>query len=520
MTTVTTIDPIKRNEGKKLKVAAYCRVSTASDEQEESLTAQREHYENYIKSNPEWEFAGLYFDEGISGTKIEKREGLKKMLADAQNGKIDFILTKSISRFSRNNVDCLNMTRDLLSVGVGIYFEKENINTRTMGSEFLLAVMSSLAESESRNASTNLKWGFHERMKNGSYIQATPPYGYEKKDGKLVINHEKAEVVRMIYRLTLEGLGTEKIAQKLDEMGIPSPRNGKQWYATTVRQIVQNERYIGDSLYEKTYSDEEFYRHRNHGERTQYYLKHTHEPIITRDAFEKANAIINQRGMDRGIRKEDEKYQNRYLFSGKLVCAKCGAHLKHCIIRVRVSGPYSAWKCPTHIRAKEKCSMPMIEESKLRTAFTTLINKLIFSRKQLAEPYLKDLKNLDPAALTASITEIKETYSSVMEQQDTIAQLAADGVLDSATYQDVFSKLNKEMIDLNTRKDLLTKSLNNNNKFIAEAIKLVRYLKSTNISRNMDEVAFQEFVDEVIIYSGTQVGFKLKCGLLLKEELK
>lgn len=155
MKTITIIEPVKRIEKEKLRVAAYCRVSTDSDKQEESLEAQHSHYEDYIKSNPDWEFSGLYFDEGISGTKTENRKALKKMLGDASEGKIDFILTKSISRFSRNKIDCLNMTRELLGYGVGIYFEKENINTQTMGSEFLLSVMSSLAESESRSISTN-----------------------------------------------------------------------------------------------------------------------------------------------------------------------------------------------------------------------------------------------------------------------------------------------------------------------------------------------------------------------------
>ena len=349
MATITTIDPSKKDDKKKLKVAAYCRVSTGSAEQEESLTAQREHYEDYIKSNPDWEFAGLYYDEAVSGTSTERREALAKMLEDAKQGKIDFILTKSISRFSRNKIDCLNMTRELSACGVGIYFEKENINTLTMGSEFLLAVMSSLAESESRSISTNEKWGIKVRMKSGTYKQGTPPYGYDIDDGKLVVNKEQAEIVRMVFSMALDGMGSYKIANKLNELGIKTPRNGKMWSASNIRGMLHNERYIGDTLYMKTFTDEEYNHHYNHGEVDQYYLKNTHEPIITQEDFEKVQHLIGQRKKERKIRDGDGTYQTNHLFTGKMVCQQCGAHLKHVVRSGRKSGFYDGHVLPTFV---------------------------------------------------------------------------------------------------------------------------------------------------------------------------
>lgn len=519
MAMITMIDPSKKDE-KKLKVAAYCRVSTGSAEQEESLTAQREHYEDYIKSNPDWEFAGLYYDEAVSGTSTERREALAKMLGDAQQGKIDFILTKSISRFSRNKIDCLNMTRELSACGAGIYFEKENINTQTMGSEFLLSVMSSLAESESRSISTNEKWGIKVRMKSGTYKQGTPPYGYDIDDGKLVINPQQAEVVRMIFRMALDGMGAYKIARRLEDLNIQTVRNGKIWHPSVVRNILRNERYIGDTLYMKSFTDEEYNHRKNHGEVDQYYLKNTHEPIITREDFEKVQDLVKQRRVERKIQHGVDTYQVKHLFSGKLICQQCGAHLKHVVRSGRKSGRYDAWACPTHIHNKEDCPLKVIEDSKIRIAFTTMINKLIFAKSQVMGTYVKSLENLDTGTVDKEIKEIDEKYSALLKQQTTITQLAADGILDPSTFQTEIAKLNDEKNNLSSRKASLTMVVSNNYKYTAEAGRLLKYLRGHSITREMDEDAFTEFVDEIAVYSRNEIGFRLSCGIELKEELK
>jgi site-specific DNA recombinase len=518
--TITTIDPSKKDDKKKLKVAAYCRVSTGTAEQEESLTAQREHYEDYIKSNPDWQFAGLYYDEAVSGTSTERREALAKMLEDARQGKIDFILTKSISRFSRNKIDCLNMTRELSACGVGIYFEKENINTQTMGSEFLLAVMSSLAESESRSISTNEKWGIQVRMKNGTYKQSSPPYGYKADNGKLVIDKEEAEVVKMIFRMALDGMGSYKIAKRLNELGIETPRNGKLWRSSNVRGMLHNERYIGDTLYMKTFTDEEYNHHNNHGEVDQYYLKNTHEPIITREDFEKVQLLIGQRKKERKIQDGTGVYHSGHLFTGKIVCLHCGAHLKHVVRNGRNSGLYDAWACPTHIRDKDKCPLKVIEDSKIRAAFITMMNKLIFARRQVLEPYIKNLESLDTETADKEIAEIDEKYSTLLKQQTAIMQLAADGVLDASTCQKELADLNDKKNELGSKKTTLTMAISNNYKYTTEAGRLLRYLRDHNITKEMDEDAFLEFVDEIAVYSRNMIGFRLSCGLELKEELK
>ena len=246
-------------EKPKLRVAAYCRVSTDSEEQELSLETQRNHYESYINSKIEWEYAGVYYDDGISGTKTAKREGLKKLMEDCEKGLIDLILTKSISRFSRNTADCLELVRKLLNYDVYIIFEKEYINTGSMESELMLAVLASMAESESLSISENEKWSIKRKFQNGTYIIAYPPYGYANVDGEMVVVPEQAEIVKEMFDDCLDGMSTHSIATKLNQKGIPSRKGGK-WTAGTVNGILSNEKYTGDALFQKTFTDECFKR--------------------------------------------------------------------------------------------------------------------------------------------------------------------------------------------------------------------------------------------------------------------
>ena len=230
---------------KKIRVAAYCRVSTDSDAQLESLEAQKTHYENYITSRDDWEFAGLYYDEGITGTKKDKRPELLRLIDDCKAGKVDFVITKSISRFSRNTTDCLELVRKLLALHIPIYFEKENINTGSMESELFLAILSSMAEGESVSISENSKWSIQKRFESGTYKVSYPPYGYDWDGEQMVINPEQAAVVKEIFASLLSGKGTHAIADDLNRRGIPTKRNG-HWTATTIRGMLSNEKYVGD----------------------------------------------------------------------------------------------------------------------------------------------------------------------------------------------------------------------------------------------------------------------------------
>ena len=270
---------VRHIETPKLKVAAYCRVSTDTDEQATSYEAQVEHYTEFIRKNPEWEFAGIYADDGISGTNTKKREEFNRMIADCNGGKIDMIITKSISRFARNTLDCLSHIRELKALNIPVFFEKENINTMDAKGEVLLTIMASLAQQESESLSQNVKMGFQFRYQNGQVsVNHNRFMGYTKdKDGNLVVDESEAKVVRRIFREYLEGCSLQQIAKSLEEDGILTGAGKKIWRPETVHKMLKNEKYMGDALLQKTYTVDVLTKKRvvNDGIVTQYYVENS-----------------------------------------------------------------------------------------------------------------------------------------------------------------------------------------------------------------------------------------------------
>lgn len=343
MKRITKIEAADTGAVRKLRVAAYARVSTDSEEQLISLDAQKNHYEVLIRSRRDWEYAGLYYDEGISGTKMAKRDGLLSMLADCERGLIDYIIVKSISRFSRNTVESIETVRKLCSMGIYILFEKENIDTGKMEGELLLSILSSLAESESRSISENETWSIQKRFRNGTYKIAYPPYGYDYIDGEMVVNPEQSEIVKWIFAEVLSGSSTTHIANALNARGISTKRGGR-WTGHTINGMIKNEKYTGDVIFQKTYSDDTFTRRRNNGERDRFFVQGHHEAIISHEDFDAANDMIARNATEKGIYADSRKYQNRYAFSGKIICGDCGAVWK----RRKISG-YFGYACTTHL---------------------------------------------------------------------------------------------------------------------------------------------------------------------------
>lgn len=293
----------KTTTQQKRKVAAYARVSTLRDYQQTSYKAQTEYYTTYIQKQPDWIFAGIYADEGVTGTSIAKRTGFQKMIEDAMNGKIDLIITKSVSRFARNTVDSLTTIRKLKEHGVECYFEKENIWTFDAKGELLITIMSSLAQEESRNISENTRWGMRKAFQDGKvFVPYKHFLGYDRgPDGELEINPKEAEIVRMIYSLFLEGYSFYGIAAELTRREIRTPYGYRVWNGRTVKNILQNEKYRGDALLQKRYSRDFLDRkmRKNDGEVQQYYIVGNHEAIIESAVFEKVQIEIERRVKER-----------------------------------------------------------------------------------------------------------------------------------------------------------------------------------------------------------------------------
>ena len=503
-------------ERPKLRVAAYCRVSTDSDDQLVSLDTQIKHYESYIKSNPDWDFAGLYYDEGITGTKKEKRPELLRMIADCENKKIDFIVTKSISRFARNTADCLELVRKLLDLGIFICFEKENINTGSMESELMLSILSGLAESESVSIAENSKWSVKRRFQNGTFKISYPPYGYDTADGKLVINESQAEIVRFIFSEILSGKGTGKIANELNRRDVPSKKGGR-WTATTIRGMVGNEKYTGDAVFQKTYTDTHFNRHYNYGEKDQFLIKNHHGAIISHEDFDAAQAIIEQHGKEKGVEKYQDKYQNRYPFSGKIICGQCGGKFKR---RIHSTGRHNiAWCCTNHIADAKKCSMKYIPESDFEYAFVTMMNKLIFGHQTVLRPLLMGLRGINSEDSVAKLHALDKKLEENAEQRKVLVTLQTRGYLEPAVYNKGNNELLQEAERIQRQKESISRFINSDNINLHEVSELLQYATKAAMLKGFDGELFTRFVERILVCSRTEIGFELKCGITLKERL-
>ena len=283
--------------GISLRVAAYCRVSTDSDDQRNSFAAQQNHYYDYIHAHDHWELADIYADEGITGTAARKRDDFQRMLADCRKGRIDKILVKSVSRFARNTTDCLEALRELKALGISVYFEEQNIDTKIASSEMMTAVIASCAQAESESISKNMRWSYQKRMESGAFITCKAPFGYRLVDRRLIVEETEARIIQMIFQDFLAGWSTVEIADKLTSMGIRTREGLDEWKPYTIKRILVNEKYIGDALLQKKYSTDTFppVKKCNNGERPQYYVENSHQAIISRETFEAAQKLLQSK---------------------------------------------------------------------------------------------------------------------------------------------------------------------------------------------------------------------------------
>lgn len=509
-------DVLPASERPKLRVAAYCRVSTDSDEQLGSLEKQMKHYEASIRADPDWTFAGVYFDEGITGTKKEKRPGLLRMIADSENGKIDLILTKSVSRFARNTTDCLELVRKLLDLGVFIQFEKENIHTGSMESELMLSILSKLAESESESIAENGKWAIKRRFQNGTFKISCPPYGYDTAEGKLVVDETEAEIVQFIFARILSGEGAGKVAVELNRRNIPT-RKGSPWSAGTIRGMVRNEKYTGDAIFQKTYTDGAFNRHRNDEVEEKYLIKNHHEAIVSHADFDAAQLMMDQHGKEKGVQPGQAKYQNRYPFSGKIICGLCGDTFKR---RTHGSGrKYIAWCCATHLSDLRRCSLKFVPESEIEYAFVTMMNKLTFGHKTILKPLMASLREMNSDTNAASIRDLDRKLRENAEQQKVLVSLMSKGYLEPAVYSKSNNELIQEAARVQRQKESTVQFLNSEGQHLNEVGELLRYATKGTMLHGFDGEVFSRFVQRIIVYSRSEIGFELKCGITLKERL-
>ena len=518
MKLIKKIEPVAtRAAASKTRVAAYCRVSTEMEGQLVSLETQRNHYEELISSNPDWVFAGIYYDEGITGTSKEKRPALMQMVTDCEAGKIDLILTKSLSRFARNTTDCLELVRKLFDLGVTIYFEKENLDTGTMESELLLSIMSSLAESESVSISENNKWGVRHRFENGTFKISYAPYGYSVQNGELIVNEEEAVWVRWMFAQALNGKNCTVIAKQLNEKEVPTKRNGT-WTENTVRGMLTNEKYIGDCLFQKTFTDFRFKRHINRDEQDKFYVDGHHEAIISREDFESVGALIRQRARERNIKKKDPRFQNRYPFSSRIICGECGSTFKR-HMTLTGGNRYPVWVCKQHLEDLSSCSMKAVRESDLEYAFTTMMNKLVYAREAVLENLRDQIRQEGNKGNLHRINEIDQMLEKNVERQQTLTTLMTQGYIDPAFFTKESNEIASETDELKAEKEQLGKEVVGSYHKMDELDDLIRYAAHTQQAPEFNGDLVFRFLDHATLRSKDEITFHMKCGLNLTERM-
>lgn len=507
---VVTIEPTVNKE-KVLRVAAYCRVSSDSQDQLHSFAAQVQYYTNFINENEFMEFVDIYADEGLTGTKTAKRDDFNRLVSDCKKGKIDRVLTKSISRFARNTADTLVYARILQNCGVSILFEKENIDTAYMSSELLLAISGAQAQEESISISKNMRWSAEKRMQNGTYVISTPPYGYRQQNGKLEIIEDEAEIVKFIFKSFLSGMGKYAIAKMLNQKNISKNYVGNEWKIKTIDYILRNERYIGDARLKKRYRTETlpFKRMINNGERSQYYVKNMNPPIISKEDFQAVQNLINN------PQNEYTGKHQKYALTGKIIC-KCGKIYRRILINNKIY-----WECSLHSLDSTKCNSKRVPEKTIYEAFITMANKLRNNYKQIFPAAISQTERLQMKSSKAAvrIREIDREIAELNGRHLVIARLNTKGIMRAAEYTEQSSKIASKTNALRCeRRQLL---IDQDEDSVLSGLRRLSDIFSAQDKplTEFDEMLFESIVQKITFPESNQICFTLIGGLQIRESI-
>lgn len=504
-----TATPI--NERKKRRTAAYARVSTDSEEQLTSYSAQVDYYTNYIKSRDDWDFVSVYTDEGITGTNTKHREGFKRMVADALAGKIDLIVTKSVSRFARNTVDSLTTVRQLKEKGVEIYFEKENIWTLDSKGELLITIMSSLAQEESRSISENCTWGQRKRFADG---KVTVPFkrflGYDRgPDGNLVLNKDEAVIIRRIYSMFLQGMTPHGIAARLTADGIKSPGGKDKWNAGAVRSILTNEKYKGDALLQKSYTVDFLTKKKkvNEGEIPQYYVEGNHEAIIQPEVFELVQRELARRKGSTG------KPSGVHIYSSKIKCGQCGSWYGSKVWHSKTKYRKCVWRCNRKFDNEHHCTTPHFTEAEIQAMFIVVVNQLISQKESIIAALEASLETaFDTTALEVELTEVQGEIMVVSDRIQSCIYENAHVALDQKEYQKRYGTLSDRFDKAKARFEEIEEAIGSKQSRRAAIETFLNNLRDANIVDNFEVSLWCGLLDFVTVYSRDNVVFTFRNG--------
>lgn len=511
MPTITIIQPtISEEQNQKIRCAAYCRVSSNSEDQINSFMAQTRYYERAFEKSDREQLVDIYADEGITGTREDKRDEFQRMISDCRKGKIDRIYTKSISRFARNTKDCLKNIRELKSLGITVFFEKENIDTAKLTDEMMITIMGGLAQEESTSISQNMRWSVQKRMENGTFNPPSLPYGYMRRKQDIVTIENEAKIVRDIFTQYINGIGMETIAKKLNKKHIDKGSKGFIWCKNTIRYILSNEKYIGDSVYQKTFTTNNLpYRKiQNNGQLNKYCIQNTHEAIISIEIFEKAQKLIESR--------KHKNIVSESPFRGKLICANCGTKYKRKDSRNKIY-----WVCRKHDNLAELCMNKRVEEKFIKQSFIRLHNKLWHDYKQILVPLqtaLQDLKFRKFSGKT-QVMDISKEIAKLREQTHVLARLKTKGFLDEAKYIEQTTELTAKINKLQAELKKFTRS-DDEDETLDQIEMLIDFFERRDKPiTEFEELAFESIVEKIIVINQHELEFHLIGGLKFKEKI-
>ena len=510
-----TFAPI--NETGKRRVAGYARVSTDSDEQQSSYEAQVDYYTNYISSHEDWDFVGIYTDDGISATNTKKRDGFNRMVADALDGKIELIVTKSVSRFARNTVDSLVTVRMLKEKGIEIYFEKENIWTLDAKGELLITIMSSLAQEESRSISENVTWGKRKRFSDGKVSVAYSNFlGYDKGDidGVLKINEQEAVLVRRIYRMFLDGMTPYGIAKKLTDEGIPSPSGKDKWNSKSISSILTNEKYKGDALLQKHYTVDYLSKKQkvNKGEVQQYYVENAHPAIIEPSVYELVQREIRNRSSD------DNNHSGIDIFASKIKCGACGEWFGPKVWHSTSKYRRTVYQCNGKYKDGEKCQTPHLDGGAVKRLFIEAANRFLLRKKEvIANMKAVKWQLFDTSGLEDEAARLQSEADILAEMIQKAVKKNAQETLDQGDYQQRYSALAERHVIAKEQLDgVLTQISEKKSQSAATDVFIKELSRQKGLIAEFDEQLWHNLLDFVTVYADDDIRFTFRNGVVVK----
>lgn len=502
----------------KEKVTYYARVSTENDEQEDSYERQKEHFEEKIMANPKWEYVPGYADWGVTGTKAEARKNFMRMIDDCRAGKINRILVKSISRFARNTVDTLMYIRELREMGISVFFETQNIDTMSASGDVLITILAAMAEQESRTMSTNIKWAYQKRFKDGQVLINPATLGYKKDGEEYVVVEEEAEIVRMVFRNYLAGDSVRQIADALNAEGYTT-RKGHQFKPNSILNILANEKYTGNAILGKTFKPDVLSKHRvkNEGQAPSYYVENSHPAIISQELFDMVQAEKERRKNLRSTAKTGRgKYSRKYVLSGLLVCSNCGAKFRR-NGRTVASGEFiPTWVCITHQKDHQACKMRPLKEKEIYAAYERAVKRLLGETNDLMEI----VKQATLEGMNIKKPEdIEEIRSALMQARKAVLDLfkaKRDGDVSMEEYEVKYAEYSQQIAELEERE----KNVHAHNlqcqlaqKRLQEAYESIDDAKANCTDKDV----MRKLLDAIKVIDKHELEFQFNCGIDIRE---